>query len=93
MTGKSVLSQMKIAVVDDHDLVREGLNAVLANNGADDVEKYSTATALMASLDAGKSYDFYIIDMAIAENSAFYLNRKSLCLLNKPVKNLFSLFG
>ena len=37
MTGKSVLSQMKIAVVDDHDLVREGLNAILSGNGADKV--------------------------------------------------------
>lgn len=73
MTGKSVLSQMKIAVVDDHDLVREGLNAVLANNGVGDVEKYSTATALMASLDAGKSYDFYIIDIELPDIDGFVL--------------------
>lgn len=27
--GKSVLSQMKIAVVDDHELIREGIHTIL----------------------------------------------------------------
>ena len=36
---KSVLSQMKIAVVDDHELIREGINTILANNGATCVDK------------------------------------------------------
>ena len=73
MTGKSALSQMKIAVVDDHDLIREGFNSILVNNGADDVEKYSTALALIEQLDAGKSFDFYVIDLELPDIDGFVL--------------------
>lgn len=73
MTDKSILSQMKIAVVDDHELVREGLNAVLVNNGVGNVEKYSTATGLVSRLDAGISYDFYIIDLELPDVDGFVL--------------------
>ena len=73
MTGKSALSQMKIAVVDDHDLIREGFNSILVNNGADDVEKYSTAMALIEQLDAGKSFDFYVIDLELPDIDGFVL--------------------
>ena len=67
MTGKSVLSQMKIAVVDDHDLIREGLNAVLTNNGAEHVEKFGTAMELIKKLDSGDSFDFYVIDLELPD--------------------------
>lgn len=67
MTGKSVLSQMKIAVVDDHDLIREGLNAILVNNGANHVEKFSTAMGLIERIDAGQSFDFYILDLELPD--------------------------
>lgn len=73
MTGKSVLSQMKIAVVDDHDLIREGLNAVLINNGADHVEKFGTATELVEKLDAGAAFDFYVIDLELPDIDGFVL--------------------
>lgn len=73
MTEKSVLSQMKIAVVDDHDLVREGLNAILVNNGAIDVDKYCAAMELVDALDAGKTYDFYIIDLELPDLDGFVL--------------------
>ena len=73
MTGKSALSQMKIAVVDDHDLIREGFNSILVNNGADDVEKYSTAMALIEQLDAGKSFAFYVIDLELPDIDGFVL--------------------
>lgn len=64
---------MKIAVVDDHDLIREGLNAVLVKNGAKDVEKYSTAVELVTAIDAGKSFDFYIIDLELPDVDGFVL--------------------
>lgn len=73
MTDKSILSQMKIAVVDDHDLIREGLNAVLVNNGANDVDKFSTAMALVDRLDEGESYDFYVIDLELPDVDGFVL--------------------
>ena len=73
MIQESVLSQTKIAVVDDHDLIREGLNAILRNNGAGSVEKYSTATALIECLDAGESFDFYVIDLELPDVDGFVL--------------------
>lgn len=73
MIEKSVLSQMKIAVVDDHDLIREGLNAVLVNNGADHVEKFGTAMELVEKLDAGAAFDFYVIDLELPDIDGFVL--------------------
>ena len=73
MTDKEILSKMKIAVVDDHELIREGLNAILANHGANDVEKFSTATALINELDAGRLFDFYIIDLELPDLDGFVL--------------------
>ena len=73
MTDNTILSQMKIAVVDDHDLIREGLNAVLVNTGATCVEKYSTAMELVSDIDAGKAFDFYIIDLELPDIDGFVL--------------------
>ncbi|MDE7346439.1 MAG: response regulator transcription factor [Muribaculaceae bacterium] len=73
MSKKSNLSQMKIAVVDDHDLIREGLNAVLHNHGVTQVNKYGTAMGLVESLDAGEGYDFYIIDLELPDMDGFVL--------------------
>ena len=70
---KSVLSQMKIAVVDDHELIREGINTILANNGATCVDKYRTAMELVSVMDAGLSYDFYIIDLELPDLDGFVL--------------------
>ena len=71
--GKSVLSQMKIAVVDDHELIREGIHTILANNGATCVDKYRTAMELVSVMDAGLSYDFYIIDLELPDLDGFVL--------------------
>lgn len=73
MMRESALTQMKIAVVDDHDLIREGMNAVLTNNGANFVDKYSSSTELIAGMDAGKIYDFYIIDLELPDIDGFVL--------------------
>ncbi|MDE6278080.1 MAG: response regulator transcription factor [Muribaculaceae bacterium] len=64
---------MKIAVVDDHDLVREGMNAVLNRNGADNVEKFCAGAELVARLDAGGRFDFYIIDLELPDLDGFVL--------------------
>ena len=72
-SDKSILSQMKIAVVDDHELIREGINTILTNNGATCVDKFCTATELVASMDAGQSYDFYIIDLELPDLDGFVL--------------------
>lgn len=73
MNKNSPLSQMKIAVVDDHDLIREGMNAVLINNGARHVEKFRTAMELITSLENGKEFDFYIVDVELPDLDGFVL--------------------
>ena len=73
MDNQSILSQMKIAVVDDHELVREGMAAILANRNANNVTKFSTATALISCLDAGSAFDFYIIDLELPDLDGFVL--------------------
>lgn len=69
----SLFSQMKIAVVDDHELIREGINAILSHNGATCVDKFSTAMELVSTMDAGQSYDFYIIDLELPDLDGFVL--------------------
>jgi len=64
---------MKIAVVDDHVLICEGLNAVLQHNGVTHVSLYSTAMALISDLNSGLAYDFYIIDLELPDLDGFVL--------------------
>ncbi|MDE5849038.1 MAG: response regulator transcription factor [Muribaculaceae bacterium] len=64
---------MKIAVVDDHDLIREGLNAILKSHGVTQVNKYATAMELVESLDAGERFDFYIVDLELPGIDGFVL--------------------
>lgn len=67
MTEEPVLSQIKIAVVDDHDLIREGLNAVLVSHGMTHVQKFGTATELLESIGNGETFDFFIIDLELPD--------------------------
>lgn len=73
MDDQSVLSQMKIAIVDDHDLVREGMAAILASRNANNIVKFSTAMDLVSQLDAGAEFDFYIIDIELPDLDGFVL--------------------
>lgn len=73
MLDNITLSQMKIAVVDDHDLVREGLNAVLVNHGATQVEKFRSATELIGQMDGGSRYDYYVLDLELPDIDGFVL--------------------
>lgn len=73
MDDQSILSKMKIAVVDDHDLVREGMAAILASRNANDVTKFSTARDLVSCLDSGTEFDFYIIDIELPDLDGFVL--------------------
>lgn len=64
---------MKIAIVDDHDLIREGINAIFINHGAHCVEKFPMASDLVTRLDAGIRFDFYIIDLELPDLDGFVL--------------------
>lgn len=72
-SDKMALSQMTIAVVDDHDLIREGMKAILNNNGIVDVDMFGSAMGLLNEVDKGKSYDFYIIDLELPDLDGFVL--------------------
>ncbi|MDE6649644.1 MAG: response regulator transcription factor [Muribaculaceae bacterium] len=67
---------MKIAVVDDHDLIREGMKTVLMNHGAENVNIFGTGTELTASIDADKSFDLYIIDLELPDIDGFDLIKR-----------------
>ena len=73
MTDISVLSHMTIAVVDDHDLIREGLNAMLLQNGINHIDNYDSATSLVSRIDEGLRYDFYIVDLELPDIDGFVL--------------------
>lgn len=73
MATKRALSQLNIAIVDDHDLVREGLNAILRNYGATNIEKFSMAMELIDRLDNGGMFDFFIIDLELPDVDGFVL--------------------
>ena len=69
----SVLSNMKIALVDDHELLREGLNVVLARYGAKEIAKYARGTELIKEIDGGKTFDVYIVDLELPDLDGFAL--------------------
>ncbi len=73
MPDLPILSYMKIAIIDDHALVRKGLTSVLSENGADVVEQFSDATSLIARMDCGESFDFYVVDLELPDLDGFVL--------------------
>lgn len=73
MTECPVFSKLRIAVIDDHDLIREGLHSILTNNGFNHVAKFCSATDLIQKMDQGESFDFYIIDLELPDLDGFVL--------------------
>lgn len=67
------MPQLRIAVVDDHDLVQKGISALLTENGAGSVEAYGNASALVSAIDAGASFDIYVIDLELPGIDGFEL--------------------
>lgn len=73
MPENSIISQMQIAIVDDHDLVREGIRAILTREGAVRIDDYGTGTSLLTALTNGKTYDIFIIDLELPDVNGFVL--------------------
>ena len=74
---------MRIAVVDDHDLIREGTATILLNAGVGDVEMFGNARGLVERLDDGVSFDFYIIDLELPDLDGFVLIEMIRARINK----------
>lgn len=72
-TEKSELSQSKIAIVDDHELVRLGMQSILTNNGFKNVKGFSCAEDLISKMGCDNYFDFYIIDIELPDNDGFVL--------------------
>ena len=66
------LSGLKIAVVDDHNLVLEGFRSLLARNGVTGVDLFRSATALTDVLQT-HPYDMYIVDVELPDLDGFLL--------------------
>ena len=66
------LSELRIAVVDDHNLVLEGFRSLLTRNGLRHVELFRSAAALTAILRT-RTYDIYIIDVELPDMDGFLL--------------------
>lgn len=64
---------MNIAVVDDHNLVREGLNAILSRRDGYDIGKFATGAALLDCLHEGKRFDLYVLDLELPDIDGFEL--------------------
>ena len=73
MSEKKEISEVNIAVVDDHDLIREGVSAVLLKNGVTNISKYGYGGALIDNLKKGESFDIYIIDLELPDIDGFAL--------------------
>jgi len=59
-------SPIRIAIVDDHALFLQGLSYVFANATSDlTVACFSTATAFLETLDAGRTFDVIVTDLAM----------------------------
>lgn len=79
MEDNTVFSQMKVAVVDDHDLIREGINSVLLSNGISESDRYCTGLELVSALEAGKCYDIFVVDIELPDMDGFDL----ICKIRK----------
>ena len=66
------LSELRIAVVDDHNLVLEGFRSLLTRNGLRHVELGRSAAALTDILRT-RTYDIYIIDVELPDMDGFLL--------------------
>lgn len=73
MTEEPIFAKMKVAIVDDHDLIREGFNSILMKSGVGHIDTFKSATELVGHVDAGHRYDFYIIDLELPDIDGFVL--------------------
>lgn len=69
----SVFQHIKVAVIDDHDLIREGISTVLLHAGIKNVDKFARASDLISRMNEGNNYDFYILDLELPDLDGFVL--------------------
>lgn len=72
MDKKMNLQELSIAVADDHQLMLEGIGALLARNGIRNVALFRTGTDLVRSLHT-RAYHIYVIDVEMPDMDGFAL--------------------
>lgn len=72
MTEKNDLSELEIAIVDDHDLVLEGFRGLLNRKGLHNMELFRNAASLISGLPT-RTFDIYIIDVELPDMDGFEL--------------------
>lgn len=72
MSEEIELSRLRIAIVDDHNLVLEGFRSLLSRNGLTGVELFRSAAALTDVLRS-RQYDIYIVDVELPDMDGFLL--------------------
>lgn len=60
------MEPLSLAIVDDHEVVREGLMSYMLKSGVGDVETFSGASALLDRMSYRK-FDIYILDVELAD--------------------------
>lgn len=73
MAEEKVFENISVAIVDDHDLIREGFSSILTKGGFVKIDQYKDATDFIEHLDGGRSYDIYIIDLELPDIDGFVL--------------------
>lgn len=61
------LRGVKVAVVDDHEVVLEGLHSYMQRNGMKHVSLFVSAHDLLISVKSGTYFDVYIIDVELPD--------------------------
>ncbi len=69
MKSDYILSQLSLAIVDDHEVVQEGLMSYMLKNGVGYVETFSNGKALTDRMDV-KKFDVYIVDVELPDMDA-----------------------
>lgn len=64
-----ILNQLSLAIVDDHEVVQEGLMSYMQKNGVACVETFSNGRALTDRMDVRK-FDVYIVDVELPDMDA-----------------------
>lgn len=71
--SKSGLSDTRIAIVDPHEIVREGLHAILSAHGAQAIGKFRDGDALMGAIDSGLMFDVVVLPLEMNGEASFGL--------------------
>ncbi|MEY4131468.1 MAG: hypothetical protein RLZZ31_1592 [Actinomycetota bacterium] len=65
-------AKVKIAIVDDHPILREGIShLLLENHVAEDVAAFSTAEEFLSALEQGVNIDVCLLDIALPGMGGF----------------------